>query len=287
MICVMIAGCAQTMQEEPSQLLLYYCVASTKTTGSALGTESVQLDEMTVDALINRLLEGPEDTSSFSSTFPSGTGVKHWSVEDGILTLDLSESFGRLTGYSLIRAEYCIVLTMTQLDEVSAVCITVEDQPLYGGASGALTANDVLLQGETEDPVEFTVQLYFPLQDGSGLGVENATMQVSELTLKALATADLQRLATGTTQSYMQAFLQNAGLLEIDAIRNGICAVNIDAQTMICLAGDDNEVDLLSLYALVNSLVELDGIDAVSFLMEGEEIDGWLETYTGLYDFSS
>ena len=41
----------------------------------------------------------------------------------------------------------------------------------------------------------------------------------------------------------------------------------------------------LRIYAIVDSLSELDGIDEVSFLLDGEPIEGWQSVYSVRYEF--
>ena len=49
---------------------------------------------------------------------------------DGVLSLDLSEHYSGLSDVSLTLADYCIVLTLGQLESVEQVEITVAGRPL-------------------------------------------------------------------------------------------------------------------------------------------------------------
>lgn len=81
--------------------------------------------ETTVDGLMHLLLSGPEEPD-LRSPFPQGTYLRGWSMEAGRLTLDLSESYGGLAGVDLTLADGCIVMTLSQLEEVEEIYITVE-----------------------------------------------------------------------------------------------------------------------------------------------------------------
>ena len=54
---------------------------------------------------------------------PEGLTLQGWSLEDGLLTLSLSEQYGGLADVSLTLADYCLVLTLSQVDGVDAVQI--------------------------------------------------------------------------------------------------------------------------------------------------------------------
>ena len=104
-------------------------------------------EEVTMDDLFPRLLTPPVDDGRYV-VFPENVRLLGWTLEEGLLTVDLSESYSELTGISLTLANYCLVLTAAQMDGVEQVCITVEGQPLPEGGGGALAVSDVLLSGE-------------------------------------------------------------------------------------------------------------------------------------------
>ena len=64
-----------------------------------------------LDGLIRTLLAGPEG-EGLASPFPRGTSLRGWRQENGVVTLDLSEAYGGLSGVELTLADACIVLTL-------------------------------------------------------------------------------------------------------------------------------------------------------------------------------
>ena len=66
-------------------------------------------------------------------------------LEEGVLALNLSEQYGGLTDISLTVADYCIVLTMSQLDGVEAVEINVAGQPVSYRNHQILTREEAVL----------------------------------------------------------------------------------------------------------------------------------------------
>lgn len=95
--------------------------------GAVLGREYRTLPEGRdeVEGLVDRLLSGPTE-SGLASPFPAGLSLRSWKVNEGVLTLDLSEVYGGLTGMDLTLADGCLTLTLCQLPEVEAVYLTVE-----------------------------------------------------------------------------------------------------------------------------------------------------------------
>ena len=61
--------------------------------------------ELTVEDLLDALLDGPPPDSGLRSPFPAGTRLLGWQLDqDGLLWVDLSESYGSLTGIGLTLA---------------------------------------------------------------------------------------------------------------------------------------------------------------------------------------
>ena len=71
--------------------------------------------------------------------------LRSWGLEEGVLVLNLSEQYGGLTDISLTVADYCIVLTMSQLDGVEAVEINVAGQPVSYRNHQILTREEAVL----------------------------------------------------------------------------------------------------------------------------------------------
>lgn len=277
------AGCSTIRHSEGEAIEFYYSVSSDKHFGSAVGSETDYLENPTVSNVMNRLLEQPY-SADLTSIIPEGTYLQSWTLEKGQLKLDLSEAFGRLAGISLTKGEYCIVLTMIQLEGVETVSITVDGQTIPGGVTGAMSEDDVILKGETEDPVTISTQLYFPLSDDSGLGVEYRVIEVPSLDPMDQANTILKELALGPSEEEMDGFLTNTGELEAISVTDGTCVVEIDSMTLESICQPE-ELFYLHLYAIVDSLTELGTIEQVSFLMDGAPVEGWEAMYSAQYEF--
>lgn len=280
---LLLAGCSSSKTSDGVKLNFYYCVSSDKHYGPALQAETDSLTNASVSSVMSRLLKGPHN-SELTAIIPDGTYLQSWNLQDGELKLDLSEAFGRLTGISLTRAEYSIVLTCTQLDGVETVSITVDGQSLPGGSAQSMSGDDVILKGETDDPVVISTQLYFPLSDASGLGVEYREIEVSSTDSLEQANAILQELSLGPVEEEMAGFLSGKGEMEAVQIMDQTCVVEIDRVTLESICQPEDTF-LLHLYAIVDSLTELGTIEQVSFQMDGEQIEGWEAQYSAQYEF--
>lgn len=262
----------------------YFVSTGDVLSGAAVDSEPHTLTELTVPAVVDQLLLGPEHTERLTDIVPEGTTLQDWSQDGGNVHIDLSESFSRLSGISLTKAEYCIVLTLSQLPDVETVTITADGQRLPGAATNTLSASDVLLEGETEDPVSMESQLYYPLSNRTGLGAEVRTFSAASENELDRANAILEQLLSGPRDETMLAFLPTGGRIRVSNLRQGLCTVTMDNVMLesICQPIEDYQ---LKLYAIVDSLCQMEEVDTVCFRLNGNLIDGWDASYTPQYEF--
>ncbi len=281
-------GCGSTQTGTGTTVQIYYAASSDVQSGAAILSESVQLAEVSIPALLECQLRQPMD-AELVQTIPDGTTVRSWELSNGLLQLDLSEEFGQLSGVTLIRAEYCIVLTVTQLDEVKRVAITVNGKRLPENGTRTLGANDAVFKGETDDPVTLGTKLYYPRLDGSGLESQFRQMELASLAVKDQANAILRELALAPEEhaDTLECFLSGAGTINAVSVESGVCTLELDRSALeeICTPDASEQQIRLRIYAIVDSLSELDGIDEVSFLLDGEPIEGWQSVYSVQYEF--
>lgn len=123
LVLVLCMGC-QTEKPSKEGIQLYFTPGVQTHHGAAVmgepwnGTETPNPEE-----LMQALLKGPTQ-EGLCSPFPEGVVLLAWRWNKevpGQLQLVLSEQYSALGGISLTLADYCIVLTLTQLPEVESV----------------------------------------------------------------------------------------------------------------------------------------------------------------------
>lgn len=144
LLALLLAACTVTYpSDNPQGLQLYFL--STREAGPAIVGQPVPDDtEATPEGLIQALLAGPT-TEGLRSPFPNGLNLRGCTLEDRHLTADFSEQYGGLTDVSLTLADYCVVLTLCQLEQVDSVEITVSGRPLSYRSHQTLTLEDAIL----------------------------------------------------------------------------------------------------------------------------------------------
>ena len=143
-----MTGCGRRQAEPADRLMLYFLADPTAVHGSALDTEPFLGGETPQpEELLRALLRGPVK-EGLANPFPRGVtlqGVDWDSAQEGTLRVSLSEQYSTLSDISLTLADYCIVLTLSQLEEVEAVVILADGHAIRYRSHQRLEAEEIWL----------------------------------------------------------------------------------------------------------------------------------------------
>lgn len=221
-----------------------------------------------VETLVNALLSGPEQ-DGLAHPFPAGTSLLSWELDGGLLRLDLSAPYGELTGVALTLTDYCLTLTLCQLDQVERVSITVDGSELPQRTRQILTPEDAIFTGAEEEPRQITAVLYFPRALGKGLGFEPRELTLTEDDDLYLTIA--QNLMAGPQDPDLHTLLPEGTQLLGATLDDGICYINFSANFLTAAPPSQAEQNLL-LYSIIDTMGNLSAVTAVQLLVEGERL---------------
>ncbi len=214
--------------------------------------------------MTKELLAQPAD-ALLRSPFPGGTELQKLSVAGGRATVDLSEEYAHLSGVDLSIADACLTLTLTQLDGIYAVRITANGRELPYRETQLLTAADTLLSGGGDAIRPINVSLYFLDVQTGELRAQAQTLALYEGQTRASAVLDaLKRGPEG--DDALQGLLPESFAVLSSRTENGVCYVNLDSRASL---PEDEALRALAVESLERSLLSLDGVDEVQFLIDG------------------
>lgn len=268
---LLLSGCVLVRSADDSHNYQVYYRSAEDADGAAVAAETYAVPDgqAVVPALLDLLLQQPY-VSSQSSPFPEGTELRSWSLQNGVLSLDFSEPYGGLSGIDLTLANYCLTLTLCQVEDVDAVQVTVEGETLPFQTTTQLRPEDVILSGSEEQPIYYTAALWFPRTSGEGLGLEYRQMMLVEG--DSLISGVFGALLAGPLSESLGQALPPDTYLISGVAENGICYLDLSQEFMALFSGTDAQIKLC-LYSLVNTMSSnLDGVSAVQIRVEGQNL---------------
>ena len=275
LVLLALAGCG-VVQKEQEGLRLYYAASlDTHRGGDAIDSVTIAWDELPQGDQVARaesvlaLLMGMCQEKGFQSPIPVGTTLRSVSIIGGTACVDFSGSYGQLSGMALTIADYCVALSLTQLDGIYAVRITVNEQELAYRDNDLFLAGDVLLTSMDDVVRTLTARLYFPNSDGD---LEAEERLLTQYEGQSAADVVLSALGGGPSDDDLQP-LAEKGLSGMTVrMDNGVCQLNVASASMEELEDDTARQLLL---CVTQSLQSLEGISSVQLYIDGT----YAETY--------
>lgn len=227
------------------------------------------------EEVVAELMRGP-DNSKYQRIIEKKTKLLSVSdMETGNVLVNFSSEF--LTGDNAkdVLAVYAVVKSLCAIDDINSVKVVVEGKDIYtadGGIIGYLSDRDINLSTDTYSSETRAVTLYFPQKDSQKLVKEIRTIRVTDQ--QPIARYIINELIKGPGHENMtEALSKDTVLLSVETSDN-ICFVNFKANFLDKNSGSA-EKEKLAIYAIVDSLTELEQIQRVQFLMDGKKVDNF------------
>jgi len=258
------------------------------TDGTMKPTDKEVQGETREDTLLTTLhaLKEVPKTEGILATVPSDIEFKSIALVNDTAIIDVSSAYYKMTDTEEVICRSSLVWTLTSLDFVQGVSITVDGQPLRsvsGNAMGVMNRNNVIIHGEiSAETTEYAIlSLYFANSEKTDLAVEERVVEVNanqarektivEQLIEGPKNADLTRTIPVETK-----------IRDVTTTSDGTCYVDLTQDFVTKHSGGEME-ELLTVYSIVNSLCELDYVKKVQFLVGGEK----LEYYKGYLEFAT
>ena len=224
------------------------------------------------DAVVNKLLEGPS-SQNVVKLIPEETKLISSKLTEGILTLNFSKEIYTPEESENILIRTSLVRTMTAMSEITGVMILVDGKPMVdsdGEEIGILNREDVVYDTEPETEEKIYIKLYF-----SDLKSEKLIAEAREITVSQKESMEmrvLKELIKGPVNpKLMKTIPAETKILSVET-KEGVCFVNLSQDFKNKHTGG-SAGEMMTVYSIVNSLTEIDGVEKVQFLIEGQKKD--------------
>ena len=270
-LSLLLAACVRGGGTEgENSYTIYYPAAELRDVPGedAIVARTVQLpdaDTLTQEELAQRLLErllADAPDAGVRAPMPGGTTLLSLSVLGNWARVDFSRQYARLAGIDLTLADYCVTLTLTQLDGVNAVSITSGGRELPYRETQTLTAADPLLSMREDALRPITVSLYFLDPTSGALRAEKRALALYEGQTRVNAL--LEALAQGPESGALAALLPEEFTVLSARVEEGTCYLNLPSDADLGISPRQ------TVESLVLSLCSLDTVERVQIVVDGE-----------------
>lgn len=275
LLCLFIVSCQGEMPQDQSlqqNYRMYYVKNQSKLVSESFSTELTVAEDL-ISEFLEALQENSPNNVEYQSAIPEDTRLvsDNFDTEKKMLTLYFDTGdIERKNKLESILSRAAIVRTLTQISGVDYLYFYVNDQPLVdatGKIVGAMRASDFIedLGGDVNDYEKTTLTLYFANEAGDKL-IEEERELVYAMS-SSMARLVIEQLVAGPkTEGLFPVLPSDIKLLNI-AVQDGVCYVNLDAGFLTSAV---STIEVLPIYAIVNSLSELPTINKVQIAVNGE-----------------
>lgn len=279
-ILTMLCACGKNQDTEgKSKYSVYYLNRKdTKIVAFDYYTDTTDTMQL-LGEMIEVMSTTPEDVNYHEPVH--NYAVIGYHINDNQIALSVDEKYRDLSPTTEVLTRAAIVRTLTQIEGLQYVTMKVRDDELtdaLGSTVGVMSAEQFVDNAGNEinsyEKVKLT--LFFASEDGQSLVKANRTVIYnSNISLDKLVVEHLIDGPTTTSVGIYPTINANTKIVSV-TVKDGICYVNLDESFLSQMSNVTPEV---TLYSLVNSLVELSNVNKVQISINGETNVVFRETY--------
>ena len=283
LLCVFLSlligllGCSAASSGDSGGVLLYYRSQEAEfgAPDGVLGAERWAFSEdlPTYSEFLNQYFSHLP-AAGLQSPFPADLQCLGTSLDDGVLTVLLSEAYAGLQRIERSIAAACITKTLTQFESVSGVCLETGEGTDMGTEAKVLRDKDFVLQDLGAVNTETAVRLYFSDANGRYLvGTERTSYFSDAAQIPGFV---VQQLIEGPREEGQLAVMpEGTALRDLQVDEDGACTVNLSSEFLLNKPTTEL-LERMAILSLVNSLTELETIKSVRILVEGEPVHNYV-----------
>lgn len=285
LIVVTAGGCKKEEMKGTAIDISYLNKDQTKLVKETHYLQSEDTKEQIVEVLT--LLCSMPDSKELCTTLPNGINVITYSYDSEQVTVSLGEKYRELPKTTEVLTRAAIVRSLTGIQGVRYVMLTINGEPLTdvsGNTIGIMTSDMFVDNAGTQvETVENKVnlRLYFANEEGTALIAVNRELthnaDVSNVPMEKLV---LEQLINGPANNETYPTINPDTKVVNITVKDGVCHITFDSALVTAV---NNVTTDVTIYSIVNSLVELSNINKVQITIEGNK-DG---KFRDKYDLST
>ena len=275
LLLLLVAALFYRQEERPAGEYLVYLLAEPDAAAGGDALRGVDLDlELPEDAaavdrataIVEQLVAG---VGGQGSPFPEGTQLQSLSIRGQRAYVDFNARYAALTGIDLSLADYCVTLSLTQMEEISAVTITAGGREIAYRGDQVLMEGDVLLSNMEDVIDSVPAVLYFADEEGN-LAAEERVLELYEG--DTVAEELLSALLEGPQERDRYPLLPETFTVAAVRVEDRTCYLSLPGQSVDSLPEDAGQQERV-LQSIARSIYDsIETVDELRILVDGKEV---------------
>jgi len=269
-ITVLLTSCSTSNEtdESKNEYLIYYL--DSKTSGivsEGYSPYGVTKEELVVELL--QVLQSDPKNMVYKRAIPEEVTIKDFTITNNQLLINFDTNYSQLSEIPEVLCRATVVKTMCQIPGIDFVLFNVNGQLLIdsNGVQTGLMTSEFFIEN-TGAEINYKVTLYFANETGDSLKVTSRNIfYTGAAPIEELV---INQLINGPTEIGLYASIPNGTTLLNVSTKESICYVDFNEKFLEKLPDVTDEV---TIYSVVNSLVELPGINKVQFRINGKSVE--------------
>ncbi len=266
---LLLSACKETgAQEEPADGIyqIYYLNSNrTKLAGASYRAQTDDPERLIAE-LAEQILKAP-DHPDYQAILGERAALLGIHKEDNILYLNFNRDYCAVKPSREILCRAALAKTFTQIPGIDFISINCDGQPLWdshGNPVGAFSGSDFVESVSDVNSFErVELKLYFANEAGDRLVPE--TRELVHNISTSMEKLVVEQLLAGPQSGAGAVLPKDTKILNV-SLTDGVCYVNLDSSF---LNGDPGTAEYIPVYALVNSLTELQTVTKVQITVAG------------------
>ena len=233
--------------------------------------------EQLIIELLGVLNKEPANVT-YKKALPEGVTIMDYRIVDEQLILNFDIKYSELKGIPEVLCRATIVKTLCQIPGIDFVLFNVNGQPLIdsnGNQIGLMTAEFFIENTGAE--INYKVTLYFANETGDLL--KKTSRNIFYTGSSSIEELVINQIINGPTENGLYATVPTGTTLLNVSTKESICYVDLNEKFLEKLPDISDDV---AIYSIVNSLVELPGINKVQFRINGQPAEDFQNTNLGV-----
>ncbi|HBV81400.1 MAG TPA: hypothetical protein DEB74_01085 [Lachnospiraceae bacterium] len=281
MLAVISIGCSSEEKQGTAIDISYLNKKESKLVTETHYLESTDTKDMIVEVL--KLLCAVPDNKELKATLTSGINIITYSYDGEQVIVSLGEKYKELSRTTEVLTRAALVRSLTNIPGINYVMLTVNGEALTdlsGNAIGIMTADMFVDNAGTQvETVESKVnlRLYFANETGDGLIAVNRELthnaDVSNVPMEKLV---VEQLISGPANNETFPTISSDTKLVNITVKDGVCYLTFNSAILTTV---NNVTTDVTIYSIVNSLVELSNINKVQISIEDNKDGKFRDKY--------